>query len=211
MTNPREALEYFRKAVALDETLLATDPANALTRKDLGYLHKRIADFLGNLNDNPEALLHHRKALEVYQQVVTDAPTDVIAQFLVATCRAGVAQEEARLGEVVPALQECRKAIAVLGEVAEDPTNARQRYNRAQAYESLGFAYLALATFPKPSANDTAQHMRAARDMYQQSLNVLDDLRSRGVLDAASEDWAKNIAAEIAKCDAALGKDKLAR
>jgi tetratricopeptide (TPR) repeat protein len=205
-SDPSGALEYFRKAAALDEELLASDPANALTRKDLGYLHKRIADFLANLEDSSQALLHYRKALETYQKVVTDAPTDLIAQFLVASCRAGVAQMQARLGEVDRALDECRKAIALLGEITEDATNARQRYNRAQAYQYLGNAYHTLAESPKASTNESRQHMTAARDMLRQSLNVLDDLRSRGLLDAASEEWAKSIAGDIAKCDAALAK-----
>jgi len=206
LSDPRGALEYFRRAVALDEELLAADQANALTRKELGYLHKRIADFLANLEDGPQALLHYRKALEIFEKVVTDAPADLISQYLVATCRAGVAQGEARLGEVDPALQECRKAIALLGEITEDATNARQRYNRAQAYENLGFAYLALAASPKASANETTQRMSAARDMFQQGLNVLDDLRSRGILNAHDEVWANGIAAEVARCDTALGK-----
>lgn len=205
-SDPRGALEYFRRAVALDEELLATDPANALTRKDLGYLHKRIADFLANLEDNSQALLHYRKALELFEKVVTDAPTDLISQFLVASCRAGVALGQARLGEVDPALQECRKAIALLAEITEDATNARQRYNRTQAYQYLGNVYHALAASPKASANETTQRMSAARDMFQQGLNVLNDLRSRGILDAASEEWAKSIAEDIAKCDTALGK-----
>ena len=206
MIDPHGALEYFRRAVALDEELLAADPANALTRKDLAYQHKRMADFLGNLHDDPQSLLHYRKALDTYQQVIKDSPTDLISQFLVATCRAGAAQGEARLGEMDRALEECRKAIALLGEITEDATNARQRYNRAQGYESLGFAYLALAASPKASASERRHYMSSARDMYQQSLNVLDDLRSRGIWDAATEDWAKNIAGQIAECDTALGK-----
>lgn len=206
LSDPRGALEYFRKAVALDEELLATDPANALTRKALGYQHKRIADFLADMKENAQALLYFRNALETYQKVVTDAPTDLISQFSVASCRAGIAAMQARVGEVDSARQECDKAIALLGEITEDATNARQRYNRAQAYEYLGHAYLALAASPKASANEPRQHTSAARDMFQQGQNVLDDLRRRGILDAASEDWAKMIAGEIAKCDTALAR-----
>jgi hypothetical protein len=113
---------------------------------------------------------------------------------------------QARLGEVDRALQECGKAIALLGEISEDATNARQRYNRAQAYQYLGYAYRELAASPKASASETRQRTSAARDMFQQGQKVLDDLRSRGILDAASEQWAKGIAGEIAQCDTALGK-----
>jgi serine/threonine protein kinase/tetratricopeptide (TPR) repeat protein len=200
------ALEHFRRAVALDEELLAADPANALTRKDLGYLHKRIADFVSNLQDNSQALVHYSKALEIFEKLVADAPADSILRFRATTSRAGVAHMQARLGEVDSALQECRKTIAFLREINEDATNAHHRLNRAEGYEYLGYAYVTLAESPKASASERRQHMSAARDMLQQSLKVLDDLRTRGILDASGEQWAKILADEIAKCDAALAK-----
>ena len=49
-------------------------------------------------------------------------------------------------------------------------------------------------------------HLSIARDMLRETLNVLDDLRSRGALDASKEPWAREIAGEIAKCDTALAK-----
>ena len=110
----------------------------------------------------------------------------------------------ASLGEDEPALQECLAATALLGKIAEDPANAQHRSNRAQAYEYLGYAYGALAVSPKASGGERSRRMSAARDMFQQSLNVLGDLRKRGILDAASEEWAQMIAGEIAKCDTVL-------
>jgi len=202
-SDKRGALEYFRKAAALDEELLVADPGNALTRKDLAYAHKKIADFLVELEDNSQALPHFSKALESYEKVVTDAPSDLISQFLVATCHAGVARMQARLGEVDPALEECRKAFALLqGITGDEPGNL----GRGQAYEYLGYAYAALAASPKASASETRQRMSAARDMFRQTLNILDDLRSRRGTLGSNEQWAKEIAGEIAKCDTALGR-----
>ena len=202
--DPRGALEYFRRTVALDEELLAADPANALTRKDLGYQHKRIADFLANLEDWSQALLHFTKALEIFEKLGSDAPADLTTRFRGATCRAGVAGMHARLGDVDSALQECRNAMALLGAITEDATNVQHRFNRTEAYEYLGYAYSALAASPKASPSEIKQYMNAAREMFQQAVDVLDDLRRRGTLDAASDEWAKLIAGEIAKCEAAL-------
>ena len=202
-TDKDGALECFRRAIALDEELLASDPANALTRKDVAYTHKRIADFLVDLEDNSQALLHFSKALEGYQKVVAESPGSFTSRFLVATCYAGVAQMRARLGEVEPALEECRKAIALLQEITGD-TGGR-RLGRAQAHEYLGNTYLALAASPKATGGEPKQHMSAARDMFRQALNILEDVRSEGAL-GGNEDWARDIAAEIAKCDAVLGK-----
>jgi eukaryotic-like serine/threonine-protein kinase len=205
-TDEHGALEYFRRAVALDEELVAADPANALTRKDLGYQYKRIADFLANLEDWSQALLHFSKALEVFEKLGSDAPADLITRFRGATCRAGVAGMQARLGEIDPAFQECRKAVALLQGITEDATNVQHRMNRAEAYEYLGYAYLALAASPKVSASESKQHTSAARDMFRQTLNILDDTRSRGADLGVDEEWAKEIAGEIAKCDTALDK-----
>jgi serine/threonine protein kinase len=202
LNDKRGALEYFRKAATLDEELLVADPGNALTRKDLAYTHKRIADSLVDLDDHSQALLHFSKALESYEKVVADAPADLVSQFLVATCRAGVARMHAKLGEVDPALEECRKAVALLKEITGGKTG---HLGRGQAYEYLGYAYVALAASPQASARETRQRMTAARDMFQQTLNILDDLRSRGPL-GSNEQWANEIAGEIVKCDMALGK-----
>ncbi len=202
-TDKPGALEYFRRAVALGEELLAADPANALTRKDLAYAHRKIADLLATLEDNSQALSHFGKALESYEKVVADAPADLVSRFLVATCRAGVARMQARLGEVNPALEECGKAIALLQEITGDKPG---HLGRAQGCEYLGYAFVALAASPKASASESRQHMSAARDMFQQTLRIIDELRrTEGDL-GVNEQWAKEVAGEIAKCDTALGR-----
>jgi tetratricopeptide (TPR) repeat protein len=197
----RGALEYFQKAAALDEELLVADPGNALTRKDLAYTHKKIADSLVDLADHSQALAHFRKALENYEKVVADAPADLISQFLVASCHGGVARMQARLGQIEPALEECRKAEARLREIVAGKTEL----GRAQAYEYLGYAYSALAESQKESASKSRQQMTMAREMFRQALNTLDDLRGRGTL-GANEEWAKEIAGQVAKCETALAK-----
>jgi hypothetical protein len=112
----------------------------------------------------------------------------------------------ARLGQIDSALQECRRAEALFAEIAEDPTNTQHRSLRAQGYEFLGYAYEALAAAAGASAADARQRTSAARKMFQQALEVLNDLRARGLLAAADEQWRKSVLGEVAKCDAALAK-----
>ncbi len=195
------ALDLFHKAAALDEELLATDPGNAITHRDLGNTHKRIADCLVELEDWQQALPHFRKALESYEKVAMTAPEDIYSRFLIASCHGGVARMEARLGEVDLALEECRKAIALLQEIAGD-----KPLWRAEAYGYLGYAYAALAASPKASASESRQHLSAARDLFRQALDIFDDsLRSMGGM-GWKEKYAKAIAGQIAECEAALGK-----
>ncbi len=202
MTDKRGALEYFEKAAALDEELLAADPANAITRKDLAYAHKKMADLSGDLEDWPGALLHYQTGSASYERIVADAPNDLIAQFFVATCHGGVAQMQAKLGQVGAALEECRKAVAVLQKfTGDDPS-----LGKAQGYEYLGHAYTALAETPNVSVSDRQHRLNTARDMFRQSLRVLDDLRSSTGGLGVNEVYAKAMSGQIAKCDAALAQ-----
>ena len=195
------ALEYFRRAATIAEGLRTADPANARTHRDVAYTHKRIADFLVESEDYSQALPHFHQALEGYKKVVTDAPTDLVSRFLVATCHGGVARMQARLGQVDAALAECGKANAVLGNITAKPSG---HLGHAQALEYLGFAYFAIATAPGASAGEATERMSTAREMFRRTEDILNELRrQRGDL-GTNENWAREIAAEIAKCDTAL-------
>jgi serine/threonine protein kinase len=196
------ALDCFRKAAALGEDLLVADPGNALTREDLAYTHKKIADFLAELEDYSEALLHFNKAHENYEKVVTGAPADLVSQFLVITCQAGAARMQARLGELDGALANCGQAKARLDQIAEGKAD---HLGRAQACEYLGYAYVALAESPQTSGDQRTQRMKIGREMLGQTRSILEELRRRGTL-GANAAWAAEIAAAIGKCDAALVK-----
>ena len=158
------------------------------------------------LKENSQALVHFSKAREIFAKVTADAPEDLPSRFRVATCGAGLAAMQARLGHVDTALEECRKSAGLLREISEEATNIEHRSLRAEAYEYLGYGYQALGELPQAPATEKGRYLSAARDMFQECLKVLDDLRSRGILNPGEESWAKEIAAEIAKCDTALAK-----
>ena len=74
---------------------------------------------------------------------------------------------------------------------------------RAIAFGDLGEAYATLAT--NNGSRDSAKHeWRAARDMYQRSLNVLQELQKSGILDADEIPEVDNTGRKLADCEAAL-------
>jgi 3-polyprenyl-4-hydroxybenzoate decarboxylase len=64
----------------------------------------------------------------------------------------------------------------------------------------------ALAASPRASADASRKYMTAAREMFRQSESIIDEARRREGDLGQNENWARDIAAEIAKCDKALGK-----
>lgn len=52
----------------------------------------------------------------------------------------------------------------------------------------------------------TMEHWRGARDMYQRSLNIIQDLRDRGILDVEEIPEIENVGRKVAECDTFLGR-----
>jgi non-specific serine/threonine protein kinase/serine/threonine-protein kinase len=198
------ALECYRKSIAIYEELMAADPANAQTYQDVGYPYRRAGDLLAAVEEDSQALEQYRKALQVYESGSAKVPENLPMRLSLAICQAEVGRMQARRGEKTSALDQCRKAISLLGETAEEPTNAYHRDLKAQAYKYLGDAYAALAVSREIPATEKIQHWNAARDVFQRGLSIWEDMRSRGILIPSDASKPEKVAAEIAKCDAAL-------
>ena len=66
----------------------------------------------------------------------------------------------------------------------------------------LGAAHAALAAKTGPSK--VSQEWRAARDAYQKSLDIFQDMKNKGTLKGADATKPDELEREIARCDAAL-------
>jgi tetratricopeptide (TPR) repeat protein len=200
------ALESYRKSVAIYEELMAADPNNAQIYQDVGYPYRRVGELLTSFGQDSQALEVYRKAVRVYENGSAKAPENVPMRLSLAICQAKIGELQARLGKSMSTLDQCRKAVSTLRETTEEPTNAYHRDLKAQAYRSLGDAYAVLATSKDAPASERTQHWNAAREMFQQSLSILEDMRSRGILAPSSARWPEEVTREIAKCDTALSK-----
>jgi eukaryotic-like serine/threonine-protein kinase len=204
--NKRGALESFRKSIAIYERMMAADRANAQLYGDVGDPYRKIGDVLSDEGDNSQALDYYSKSLQVYENGSAKSPDDLTLRLCVAICRAGIAKLQSRLRQSGPAFDECQKAIALLTGTNEEPANANHRSLKAQAYRYLGDTYAMLATATRDSATEITQHWAAAREMFQCSLTIYEDMRSRGILSAPNSRHLEKVAGEISRCDAALGK-----
>jgi hypothetical protein len=110
------------------------------------------------------------------------------------------------LGLFAAAREECGKATHLVETTGDDPTSAGLRRSRVLAYSDLADAYAALSADKAAPSRLTAEHWRKARDMYQHSLSLMQDLQNRGILDAEEIPEIQKTADKIAACDAALRK-----
>jgi hypothetical protein len=99
-------------------------------------------------------------------------------------------------------------ATALLGDAEAPPGEGamigpyRIARELARSYSNLGNVYAVLAS--KSPGNQRIENWREARSNYQKSLDILSDMRNRGTLPASESGEPEKIAAEIARCDAAL-------
>jgi tetratricopeptide (TPR) repeat protein len=196
----KAALDSFRKKLALDEHSVAADPANAQARGDLAYSCQRMGDLLAESGDYAQALPHYRRALEIYGKAAADSQ-DLGLPIRVVTTQASVAKTYAKLGDASQARNECRKAIDLLQTTRDDPSDVSQRRLRVVIYGVLGDAYAVLAADKKSPSGLVPENWRAAGQMYRRSLNLMEDLRNRGVLDAEEIPEIEKTGRKIAECD----------
>jgi serine/threonine protein kinase len=200
------ALESFRKSIGIFEQMMAADPANAQLYGDVGDPYRRAGDLLTEAGDNSQALEYYRKSLQVYENGSAKAPENLTLRLCVAICHAGVGKLQSRLGDKTVALDEFHKAIPYLLGTNEEAKNATHRSLKAQAYQYLGEAYAVLAASKEVPSSETTHHWSAARDMFQRSFDIWQDMRSRGILEVPDASKPEEVAHQIAKCDAFLGR-----
>lgn len=197
------ALESQRKALSLSEELYASDKNNVITLVDVSYSLKQIAGILVEKGDVAGALQHYRRALDIYEKRIAEDPTNTMYSAFAAEIHNGIGNAMLKANDLPEAMKRYRRALAIFEKLSsEDPTQAMKRRELARSYSNLGNVYAVLAS--KSPGNRQIENWREARSNYQKSLDILLDMRNRGTLLAFESGEPEKIAAEIARCDAAL-------
>ncbi len=102
---PAEALESFRRALAIQQKLAEDYPAIPDFRNNLASSHTDLADTLRILGRFAEARENYDQAIALREKLVKDNPT--VTEF-----RSGMARSVRRLGLVRPAAGDLAGAVA---------------------------------------------------------------------------------------------------
>lgn len=201
----QNALESFRKKLAIDEEAVAADPANAQALGDLGYSCQRIGDLLAELADPSQAIPFYQRAVEIRERAMAIDPQELALSIQVSGLTAKLGKAYAKLGNTEPARSACSKAADLLLATPDDSnTDAEQRRIRVLAFGEIAEAYVALASDMHASPATIKEDWRNARDMYQRSLDIMKDLREKGILDQEEVGEIETTSRKIANCDEAL-------
>lgn len=119
-----DALTMARKALAIDERLLARKPSDDQVFSDVAADYGRVGVGLGKLGDPQTALVHLRKKLSLVERLVARQPVNVAVRRNLSTAHLQLGQAILRSGDLPGAVREMRTALAIREAIADrDPTN----------------------------------------------------------------------------------------
>jgi tetratricopeptide (TPR) repeat protein len=196
-------MESFRRKLELDEQALAEDPRNAVARGDMAYSRKRMGDLFAQGGRYSDALASYRMAIALRESNAEPAE-DLYARYTWFVTRASMGEMHARLGEIPAALEESAWVMRALEAIPADPSSGTRSSLRGQVYMRVAAIHAVLGDARKLDAAERRAHWQAARNLNAQSLAVWQDMQARGILTAEDATKTQEVAAEIARCDAAL-------
>jgi tetratricopeptide (TPR) repeat protein len=143
--NLAEALDAYRNGLAIVERMIAAEPDNTNSQRDLSVFCEKIGVVLGAQGNFEEAMHFFRDGLEIADRLAKSNPRYPLWQSDLARSHArvgGVLEAGGRIGE---ALEAYRRALAITIELANaDPSNAAVRRELYFAYAAVGRALMKL-------------------------------------------------------------------
>jgi tetratricopeptide (TPR) repeat protein len=187
------ALEWQRKALALDESF-----ATAAT-SDTG-LQRQVMTDLMNLGENLAQLNDRRGARDQFRQGLARAEQLAHADAANLQAQSDLAWVSSVLGQLLAQDGTTSEAFVLLNAsqkllepvVAADPANVNTRAHVASYNEGFGYAYAARGQW------------REAKARFENAYAFWKEMREKGVTTGADLARPEALALEIARCDAAL-------
>jgi non-specific serine/threonine protein kinase/serine/threonine-protein kinase len=202
----RDALDSYRKDLELARKLFTADPKNEQYRGDLAYALVREGDMMVRLGDPPNALVSYRKSEALRAADVQADSANLWKRSSLIEARAKICKTLAKSADAVSAAAQCEATFNLMQATTVDATNAAFRSFFADTYADLGEAFAVMAEKASLAAQERMKRWQSARDMYQRSADIWQDMARRGILTKVDAAKPESAAREVARCNAALIK-----
>jgi serine/threonine protein kinase/tetratricopeptide (TPR) repeat protein len=162
-----EALDYYRKSLAIREKLFSMAPINTDYIRGVAASYSNIGDTEVKMGNQAGAIESYEKALNRLAKISEDDPQNLQFRQDAAVVAANLAASFAAVGKGDQAFNYGTRAREDLEKMlAGDPTSVLLRFRVAIAHESLGDACLALSSDTKNTTIQRKQYLTQAKDWY---------------------------------------------
>ena len=200
---PAVALPHLEKAAAMADELLHEEPGNAMYQRILTFTLGAVADALYETGRTGPALETFARALSLREAIVSADPANANQEMHLGILYGRYGNLLAREGRRAEGLTMGRKGITILERLsAADPHNVDAAYETAEALR--GLAQACEPDVGASSGRATNERWAEAGALYRKSLDALLALRARGSLAGLHAAEPQELAAALARCEAAL-------
>jgi tetratricopeptide (TPR) repeat protein len=134
-----DALEAYRKSLAIAEALAANDPSNTTSQRDLSISHEKIGNVLQDKGDRAGALDAYRKALAIREVLAAKDPGNAEWQRDLSLSYEKIGDVLQGKGDRAGALDAYRKSLVIAEAlVAKDPGNTQWQRDLSVGYNQIG-------------------------------------------------------------------------
>ncbi len=195
----------YQKAISILERLLSVTPEHAQVQRDLLMACLDIGDAEVAIGDRKEAMQYYAKARRFAEPLSKAEGDNAQARGDLAALHISLANFQVAEADFSNAFENYRAAVRIREELsAGSPTNALMRHDLALAYASFGEACKKLAQSEHSTRDRGAADWKAARQWYDKSLQIWQEMKSKNVLWGTDANKPEEISREIAICETAL-------
>lgn len=170
---PRQALEYCRKALRIAQEAGALDPQNLEYRYHASRAYLWMGDALHTLGRHSEAIESLTQALALQHAIVAVSPQRIWNLRVLSRTYSFLAAAQLDRGLSAEALQSLQQGLTVADRILQRaPASLPHQLDRADVLEATGRYYATLAAIPGTDALRRTELLRLARSNYEQGLAV---------------------------------------
>lgn len=189
------------RSLELFRALAQAEPNNAQAQFSLSAQHTAVGNYYWESEDLPKAAEHYRQGLQLDEVCVRNDPNNVQMRRSLIVNSQNVGYTLAQQGDVVNAQQYCAKALTELEALLKTNATAPGLLNMAkEIYGYDGEVNVIFAERRGVAAAESQRHWQAALKSYQRSLDLLQQLKEKGLLRKIDAQQEESLQSEIAKC-----------
>jgi tetratricopeptide (TPR) repeat protein len=190
------ALEYYRKALAIDEKNAAADPLNVSGQLDLSFTMSSIASALKKLGNFNEAMRFVERSLEIQQKITTDDAANLFARMALVRSLTAKAAILAELGKTVEAEKDFKRSIELAEKISGgDPQDSDKKSLLSRSYAAIGEFYFKPVNVLKGAGRK--QTLRLSETYISKGIAILEEMQSQKPLKRSSLDDLERLRKEL--------------
>lgn len=197
-----EALDLYKKAIAIKQALVQADPTNAEFQRLVAYDKFARAELLAKMKQPDAALAGHREALAECQKLAVADPANAQLRQDLGPVREEIGEILAGLRRNSDALQQFKTSLAVLAKLpgADDPhTLNGGTVLMDQLW--LGKVHTTIAASGDLSEKEVAAQCREAQSWFAKCLPGWEELRDHAPAQYGGSERIAEIKAQAARCE----------